>query len=195
MSENIPPKFAEMRQLMAAELAKHWKMFLFQGILIGLLGAIAILVPQVATLVVDLFIGWILIFGGVIRALTLFRSRNIPGTIWSVLASVLAIVLGFLLVFKPAEGVLTLTMVMIAFFIIQGVFSILLALQFRAHIRSWVWTLLSGVVDLFLAYLISRGWPDTASWAIGLLVGINMLFAGTALIFTAFAARNGAPNE
>ncbi|MDF2365822.1 HdeD family acid-resistance protein [Sneathiella sp.] len=195
MSENIPPKLEEMRQLMSAELAKHWKMFLFQGILIGLLGAIAILVPQVATLVVDLFIGWILIFGGVIRALTLFRSRSIPGTIWSVLASVLAIVLGFLLVFKPAEGVLTLTMVMVAFFIIQGVFSILLALQFRAHIRSWVWTLLSGVVDLFLAYLISRGWPDTASWAIGLLVGINMLFAGTALIFTAFAARNGAPNE
>ena len=85
-------------------------------------------------------------------------------------------------------------MVKVAFFFNQGVFSILLALQFRAHIRSWIWTLLSGVIDLFLAYLISRGWPDTASWAIGLLVGINMLFAGIALIFTAFAARNSAPD-
>lgn len=194
MSENMPPKLEEMRTLIAAEMAKHWKMFLFQGLLISLLGVIAILVPQVATLVVDLFIGWILIFGGIIRAFTLFRSRSLPGTIWSILASVLAIVLGLLLVFKPAEGVMTLTMVMIAFFIIQGVFSILLALQFRAHLRSWGWTLLSGVVDLVLAYLISRGWPDTASWAIGLLVGINMLFAGMALIFTAFAARNGAPD-
>jgi uncharacterized membrane protein HdeD (DUF308 family) len=194
MSENMPPKLEEMRSLIAAEMAKHWKTFLFQGLLISLLGAVAILVPQVATLVVDLFIGWILIFGGVIRALTLFRSRSLPGTIWSVLASVRAIVLGLLLVFKPAEGVMTLTMVMVAFFIIQGVFSILLAFQFRAHVRSWGWTLLSGVVDLVLAYLISRGWPDTASWAIGLLVGINMLFAGMALIFTAFAARNGAPD-
>ena len=195
MSDNIPPKLEEMRQLMATEMAKHWKMFLFQGILIGLLGAIAILVPQVATLVIDLFIGWILIFGGIIRALTLFRSRSLPGTLWSLLASILAIVLGFLLVLKPVEGILTLTMVMIAFFIIQGVFSILLALQFKAHIGSWGWTLLSGVVDLVLAYLIWRGWPDTASWAIGLLVGINMLFAGIALIFTALAARNSAPGE
>ncbi len=194
MSDNIPPKLEEMRQLMSAELAKHWKMFLFQGLLISLLGAIAILVPQVATLVIVLFIGWILIFGGGGRALALFRSRSLPGTIWSLLASILAIVLGLLLVLKPTEGVLTLTMVMVAFFIIQGVFSILLALQFRAHIRSWIWTLLSGVIDLFLAYLISRGWPDTASWAIGLLVGINMLFAGIALIFTAFAARNSAPD-
>lgn len=195
MSDNMPPKLEEMRHLMASELAKHWKMFLFQGLLIGLLGAIAILVPQVATLVIDLFIGWILIFGGIVRALTLFRSRSLPGTVWSLLAALLAIVLGFLLVFKPAEGVMTLTMVMVAFFIIQGVFSILLALQFKAHIRSWGWTLLSGVVDLILAYLIWHGWPDTASWAIGLLVGINMLFAGIALVFTAFAARNSAPEE
>ena len=195
MSDNMPPKLEEMRHLMASELAKHWKIFLFQGLLIGLLGAIAILVPQVATLVIDLFIGWILIFGGIVRALTLLRSRSLPGTLWSLLASVLAIVLGFLLVFKPTEGVMTLTMVMVTFFIIQGVFSILLALQFKAHIRSWGWTLLSGVVDLVLAYLIWRGWPDTASWAIGLLVGINMLFAGMALIFTAFAARNSAPEE
>lgn len=89
---------------------------------------------------------------------------------------------------------MTLTMVMVAFFIIQGFFSILLALQFRAHIRSWGWTLISGAIDLVLAYLIWRGWPDTASWAIGLLIGINMLFAGMALIFTALSARNSAPD-
>ncbi|MZR29173.1 HdeD family acid-resistance protein [Sneathiella litorea] len=194
MSDSIPPKLEEMRQNIAAELAKHWKLFLFQGLLVSLLGATAILVPQVATLAIDLFIGWIFIFGGIVRTLTLLRSRSLPGTLWSLLASVLAVVLGLLLVFKPTEGVLTLTMIMVAFFIIQGFFSILLALQFRAHIRSWAWTLVSGVVDLFLAYLIWRGWPDTASWAIGLLVGINMLFAGMALIFTALAVRNGAPD-
>ncbi len=194
MSDNVPSNLEEMRRLMAAELAKHWKLFLFQGIIVGLLGVIAIIAPQVATLVVDLFIGWIFVFGGIVRGLTLFRGRSLPGTFWSLLAAVLAVIFGLLLVLKPAEGVLTLTMIMVAFFIIQGVISVLLALQFRAHIRSWGWTLLSGIVDLFLAYLIWRGWPDTASWAIGLLVGINMLFAGMALIFTALAARNGAPD-
>jgi len=193
MSDNVPPKFEEMRQLITTELAKHWKLFLFQGLIISLLGATAIILPQVATLVIDLFIGWIFIFGGAVRGLTLFRSRSLPGTIWSLLAAVLAIALGFILILKPAEGVLTLTMLLIAFFIFQGVFSILLALQFRAHIGSWGWTLLSGIVDLVLAYFIWQGWPDTAGWALGLLVGINMLLAGVALIFTALAARNSAP--
>ena len=85
---------------------------------------------------------------------------------------------------------MTLTMIMVAFFIIQGVLSILLSLHFRRIVRSWGWTLLSGIVDLILAYLIWQGWPDTATWAIGLLVGINMLFAGMALITAAISLRN-----
>ena len=189
MSENVPPKLEELQRMMATELAKHWKLFLFQGVIISLLGVGAIIVPQIATLAIDIFIGWILIMAGIIRGITLFRSRSLPGTISSVLGALLAIVLGVLLIAKPAEGVLTLTMVLVALFIFQGVFSILIALQFRKHVRSWGWTMVSGIIDLFLAYLIMRGWPDTASWAIGLLVGINMLFVGVALISNAIAAK------
>ena len=189
MSENVPPNLEELQRMMATELAKHWKLFLFQGVIISLLGVGAIVVPQIATLAIDIFIGWILIMAGIIRGITLFRSRSLPGTILSVLGALLAIVLGVLLIAKPAEGVLTLTMVLVALFIFQGVFSILIALQFRKHVRSWGWTMVSGIIDLFLAYLIMRGWPDTASWAIGLLVGINMLFVGVALISNAIAAK------
>ena len=189
MSENVSPKLEELQRMMATELAKHWKLFLFQGVIISLLGVGAIVVPQIATLAIDIFIGWILIMAGIIRGITLFRSRSLPGTILSVLGALLAIVLGVLLIAKPAEGVLTLTMVLVALFIFQGVFSILIALQFRKHVRSWGWTMVSGIIDLFLAYLIMRGWPDTASWAIGLLVGINMLFVGVALISNAIAAK------
>ena len=189
MSENVPPKLEELQRMMATELAKHWKLFLFQGVIISLLGVGAIVVPQIATLAIDIFIGWILIMAGIIRGITLFRSRSLPGTILSVLGALLAIVLGVLLIAKPAEGVLTLTMVLVALFIFQGVFSILIALQFRKHVRSWGWTMVSGIIDLFLAYLIMRGWPDTASWAIGLLVGINMLFVDVALISNAIAAK------
>ena len=194
MSDNIPPDLDDLRQLMAAELAKHWKLFLFQGIVMGVLGALAIVVPQVATLVVDIFVGWLFLVGGIVRGLTIFRTRSLPGTAWSVLAAILAIILGLLLILQPAQGVLTLTMVLVAFFIIQGIASIFLALQFRTHLKTWGWTLVSGIVDLVLAYLIWKGWPDTATWAIGLLVGINMLFAGMALVFTALAARAGSPD-
>ncbi|MCF8466258.1 MAG: HdeD family acid-resistance protein [Sneathiella sp.] len=194
MSDNIPPQLDELRRLMAAELATHWKLFLFQGVVMGVLGALAIVVPQVATLVVDIFVGWLFLVGGIVRGLTIFRTRSLPGTLWSVLAAILAVILGLLLILQPAQGVLTLTMVLVAFFIIQGIASILLALQFRTHLKTWGWTLFSGVVDLVLAYLIWKGWPDTASWAIGLLVGINMLFAGMALVFTALAARSGSPD-
>ncbi|MEX1034699.1 MAG: HdeD family acid-resistance protein [Sneathiella sp.] len=191
MSENIPPKFEELQQMMAAEFAKHWKLFLFQGLIISLLGVGAIVLPQIATLAIDIFIGWVLIMGGIIRGMTLFRSRSLPGTVLSLLGALLAVVLGVLLIVKPAEGVLTLTMVLVALFIFQGVFSILVALQFRKHVKSWGWTMVSGIVDLFLAYFIMLGWPDTANWAIGLLVGINLLFVGMALISTALASRPG----
>ncbi|WP_373087308.1 HdeD family acid-resistance protein [Sneathiella sp.] len=193
MSDGIPPEMTELRRNMAAEFSKHWKFFLFQGIVLGVLGVMAIVLPQVATVVVAIFVGWLFFIGGIVRGLTIFRSRTLPGTLWSALAALLAIVLGLLLILQPLQGVLTLTMVLIAIFIVQGIVSVVVALQFRTHLRSWVWTLLSGIVDLVLAYMIWSGWPGTASWAIGLLVGINMLFAGMALISTALSARAGTP--
>ena len=189
MSEITPPGLDDLRQKIAAELSKHWKLILFQGILMALLGIGAILLPQIATLAVNIFIGWLLVIGGIFRAITLFQSPRLPGAGWSILATLLAIIVGILLLAKPLEGILTLTMVMLAFFIIQGILSILMSLHFRKMVRSWGWTLLSGIVDLILAYLIWQGWPDTATWAIGLLVGINMLFAGMALIMAALGLR------
>ena len=82
-----------------------------------------------------------------------------------------------------------LAMVLVAFFIVEGIASILGAIQHRRHLRSWVWVLFSGVVDLLLAWLIWAGWPSSADWAIGLLVGINMIFFGLSLVMTALAAR------
>ena len=85
--------------------------------------------------------------------------------------------------------VITLTIVLVAFFIIEGIAVIIAAIRFREQFPGWGWTLFSGVVDLVLAYLIWRGWPSSAGWAIGLLAGINMLFFGLSLTMTAVAAR------
>jgi uncharacterized membrane protein HdeD (DUF308 family) len=150
---------------------------------------LAVVEPNVATVAVGIFVGWLFFIGGIFRAASVWHSRRMPGFAWSMLTAVLAIVLGLILILRPLAGVLTLTMVLIAFFIVEGVASILAAIQHRQHLRSWGWLLFSGIVDLLLAYLIWAGWPSSADWAIGLLVGVNMLFFGLSLVMTALAAR------
>jgi uncharacterized membrane protein HdeD (DUF308 family) len=178
-----------LRRQLGLTIHAHWKLFLAQGIVLMILGFLAVAVPIVATLAVEIFVGWLFFVAGLFRAVWVWRSRQTPGFAWSFLAAVLAIVLGVVLIARPLAGILTLTMVLVAFFIIEGIFSIIGAIEHRQHLRSWGWVLFSGIVDLLLAYLIWAGWPSSASWAIGLLVGINMLFLGLSLVMTALAAR------
>lgn len=184
-----PTDIEGVRRQLAATIHRHWKLFLVQGIVIMVLGLLAVAVPNLATLAVEIFVGWLFFVAGIFRAVSVWHSRQMPGFAWSLLAAVLAIVLGVILILRPLAGVLTLTMVLVAFFIVEGIASIIGAIEHRRHLRSWGWVLFSGVVDLLLAYLIWQGWPSSASWAIGLLVGINMLFLGLSLVMTALAAR------
>jgi uncharacterized membrane protein HdeD (DUF308 family) len=186
---SIRPDIEDIRRQMAATIHAHWKLVLAQGIVMMVLGFLAVAEPNVATIAVGIFVGWLFFIGGIFRALSLWQSRGMPGFAWSLLTALLAIVLGLILIFRPLAGVLTLTMVLIAFFILEGITAIVLAVQHREHLRSWGWVLFSGIVDLLLAFLIWDGWPSSADWAIGLLVGINMLFFGLSLVMTALAAR------
>ena len=106
----------------------------------------------------------------------------------------LAIVVGGLLLARPISGAFSLTIVLVAFFIIEGVVSIMFALDHKRELSGrWGWMLFSGIVDLVLATLVFTGLPSTAAWAIGLLVGINMIFGGSALIAMALHAKDAAP--
>lgn len=194
MVDSSSPQLEQIQRKFAEAIQAHWKLFLIQGIVMMLLGLIAVALPNIATLAIAIFIGWLFLIGGVVRALSVWRARAAPGFGWSLATALLAIVLGLILVLRPLEGVLTLTMVLIALFIIEGVAAIVIALEFRRHIRQWGWTLFNGIVDLVLAWLIFQGWPSTAAWAIGLLVGINMLFLGLSLTMTALAGRAMRPS-
>jgi uncharacterized membrane protein HdeD (DUF308 family) len=178
-----------IRRQMAATIHGHWKLVLAQGIVMMVLGILAVAEPNVATFAISIFVGWLFFIGGIFRALWIWRSRAMPGFAWSLLTALLAILFGLILIFRPLTGALTLTMVLVAFFILEGITAIVLAVQHREHLRSWGWVLFSGVIDLLLAYLIWAGWPSSADWAIGLLVGINMLFFGLSLVMTSLAAR------
>jgi uncharacterized membrane protein HdeD (DUF308 family) len=186
---SIQPDIDSIRRQMAATIHAHWKLVLAQGIVMMVLGLLAVAEPNVATIAIGIFVGWLFFIGGIFRALSVWQARGMPGFAWSLLTALLAIVLGLILIFRPLAGVLTLTMVLIAFFILEGITAIALAVQHREHLRSWGWVLFSGIIDLLLAYLIWAGWPSSADWAIGLLVGINMLFFGLSLVMTALAAR------
>lgn len=189
MSSEPKQPLEDIQRQVKTSLYEHWRILLAQGVVMIALGGAAILLPNIATLAIEILIGSLFLFGGVIRLLSLARCRGIPGHGWSVVLALVATILGVVLLAQPAKGVLTLTMVLVAFFIVEGIIAIAAALALRPMLRGWVWTLFCGAVDLALAYLIWRGWPDSAGWAIGLLVGINMFFLGLSLTMTAVSVR------
>jgi uncharacterized membrane protein HdeD (DUF308 family) len=195
MSNQALPDLDGIHHQLAAATQAHWKRFLAEGVVMMVLGLLAIAVPNIATLAIEIFIGWLFLIGGVFRTISLLQSPRMPGFGWALLTALLAIALGLVLILRPIAGVLTLTLALVAFFILEGIAAILLAIEHRPHLPSWGWVLFSGLVDLLLAYLIWQGWPSSAGWAIGLLVGINMVFVGLSLIMTALAARLMAPEK
>src|ERR1700730_11133452 len=118
-------------------------------------------------------------------------ARAMPGFWWSLVSAVLALIAGVLLLAQPVEGTLTLTIVVGAYFLAEGVTTIMYALEHRRELSErWSWMLFAGLLDILIAAMIIAGLPGSAEWAIGLLVGINLLFGGAALIGVALAARN-----
>ncbi len=188
MSTN--PDIAKVQRAVQSALHEHWKLYLIEGILLLIFGALAILVPPIATLAITILFGWLLLFSGAMGLVTTFAMRQAPGFWWSLVSAALAVAVGILLLAKPMSGALSLTLLMIIFFVIEGVASIMFALQHKRELSGqWGWMLVSGVVDLVLAVMIFAGLPATAAWALGLLLGINMIFGGSALIAMALHAR------
>jgi len=176
-----------------AALHEHWVLFLVEGVVLLVLGATAVVLPPIATLAVTILFGWLFLVSGIVGLVTTFWMRQAPGFWWSLASAVLGIVVGALLLASPVTGALSLTLVLIAFFLIEGAVSIMFALDHRRELSGqWGWMLMSGIIDLALAIMIFAGLPSTAAWAVGLLVGINMIFGGTALIAMALHARKAA---
>lgn len=182
---------AKIQRAVANALHDHWKLYLVEGIVLVALGAIAIVIPPLATLAVTILFGWLFLLSGVMGLVTTFWMRHAPGFWWSLISGLLGIVVGILLLTRPLTGAVSLTLLLISFFIIEGLASIMFALDHKRELTGqWGWMLVSGIVDLLLSVMIFAGLPSTAAWAIGLLVGINMVFGGSALIAMALHARN-----
>jgi uncharacterized membrane protein HdeD (DUF308 family) len=185
------PTLVEMQRTIGDTLRAHWRLYVFQGVLMIVLGVLAVAAPTFATLTVDIYVGWLFLISGVLGLIAMFSARNVPGFLWTLVTALLSIVVGGVLLWKPVEGALSLTIVLTAFFIVEGVFQAAAALIYRDAIPStWGWLLASGLADLALAAIIVAGWPGTAAWVLGLLVGVNLLTTGWAVVMVALGARD-----
>ncbi len=182
---------AGLQDRIRAAIQLHWKAFLIEGIVLVVLGLAAIIVPALASLAITIFLGWLFLVSGVVGLAMTFWARQMPGFWWSLLSALLALGAGIVLLARPVQGTLTLTIVVGAYFLAEGVFTIMYALAHRRELSErWGWLLASGAVDLILAGIIIAGLPGSALWAIGLLVGFDMAFGGISLIGMALAARD-----
>ncbi len=154
-----------------------WTMF--QGILLIVFGALAIAFPLLGTIVVEqLFAALLLIAGGYALAASLGRKESSTASrVVSGLWAVLTLATGLLLMFQVGAGILTLTILLAAYFAAQGLVTIIAAFKFSGTNTMW-FMLLSGVVSLVLAWMIFSGFPGSATWMLGLLFGINLIFTG-----------------
>jgi uncharacterized membrane protein HdeD (DUF308 family) len=155
-----------------------------------LLGIGAIIVPPIAGLAVTLLLGWLFLVGGIFGLVVTYWARDMPGFWWSLFSAALSVLAGLVLIARPMEGLLTLTVVLTAFFVLEGIASIMFALEHKRELSGrWGWMIAAGLFDLLIAVMIFAGLPGSAAWAIGLLVGINMVFGGSSLIGMALAAK------
>src|SRR5260370_25178304 len=162
------PTFVEMQRTIGDTLRAHWRLYVLQGVLMIVLGVLAIAAPVFATVAVDIYVGWLFLISGVLGLIAMFSARNVPGFLWTLITALLSIVVGGVLLWKPVEGALSLTIVLTAFFIAEGVFQATAALIYRdAMPGSWGWMLVSGLADLALAAIILMGWPESGAWLLG----------------------------
>src|ERR1700736_1657519 len=127
----VTPNPQEVHAALGRALHDHWGLFLTEGIILVILGVIAIVVPPLATLAATIVIGWLFVISGIAGLIMAFQARHAPGFWWALLSAVIALVAGGLLLWQPLVGVLSLTFVLIAFFLIDGVLSIFLAIEHR----------------------------------------------------------------
>jgi len=175
------------------ELKHHWGRFVVLGAALIVLGVVALGSAGIATIASVFVFGWILVVAGILETIHAWRVRGWSGVMRHVLGGVLSFVVGGLIVANPAAGMLSLTLLMAAFFIVGGIFRIVTALSFRFAGRGWA--VAGGVVTVALGAMIAAEWPVSAVWVIGTFVGIDLIFDGWSLIMAGLGARELAADD
>jgi uncharacterized membrane protein HdeD (DUF308 family) len=186
MKDATPPTPPEI----AMEIKSGGGWMIGLGILTVIFGMIAITTPAITGLAVSLMVGIFLAAGGVMQIIHAFKIPSGGGRrIFLILAGLFAVGFGLFMTTQPVKSLLAMTLVLVAFFLVDGVCKIIDAFHLKPE-KGWGWVLASGIITLVLAIMIWRRWPVSGAWAIGTLFGINILFSGWAMIFTGGALRS-----
>jgi uncharacterized membrane protein HdeD (DUF308 family) len=169
----------------------YWLQMLAEGIILIILGWLAFSLPYFApATVLNAILGWLFVVSGLVGLVTTAGGRHGPGFWWSLLSAVLAIAVGSTLMEWPTANSIPITYLLTIFFVIEGIATIMYALSHRRQLSGrWEWMFASGCVDLALAALVVLGLPATVPFTVGILVGINMVFGGSALLAMAIYAH------
>jgi uncharacterized membrane protein HdeD (DUF308 family) len=169
-------------------LSRSWKPLMAAGVLAILIGCVAILVPAVAAVGTAIFIGWVLLIAGAFMIAAAFSAHSVGTLLWRMLWAVLTVIVGLWLIVEPHNGTLTLTLVLGIYFLFMGLTRVTLAFIARGQPNAG-WLGLSGVCGLLIGILVLAKFPSSADWVIGLLVGIDLIFAGWTLTSVALLGK------
>ncbi len=159
------------------------------GILLIVLGIVAIAQPAVSTIFAETWFALILISGGGAKLTYAFQTRNSGGFVWKLLLSILYIATGVMLFVSPLKGALTLTLLLGSFLLTEGLFELILAFRLRPQ-QNWTWVLGDGIITLLLGGIVWFQWPFNAPWLIGTLVGVSVLSTGISRVMLSLNTRS-----
>lgn len=179
---------SELHKLGVDELRRKWGWFVALGILLVILGTVAIGASVLTTLVSVVFIGWLMIVGGAMETVHAFSCKAWGGFFIDLLAGILYTVAGFLIVSNPGASAIMLTLMIAMLLIFEGVFRLVVAIAVRFH--NSMWLIFHAVIDLLLGFSIWQSWPLSGLWVIGLFVGIDMIVNGWTLFMLGLTAKN-----
>ena len=176
------------REAMRETVKRYSLWYLIQGALLVAAGVLAIIYPIISSVAVIILLGWLLIISGVAQGISLLGARHVPHFWLQLVSVILAFLIGFLFLRDPAQGLLTVTLLLIVFFMIEGISKIVFALTIRPF-PHWGWVLASGLVGIVLSLVLWASLPVTALWLVGLLLGIQLISVGGALAHLAWQVR------
>lgn len=186
-SLSLDAAVAESRAHVEKVVRRNTGLFLVQAVLMVIAGIVALGYPLVTTLAVTLFLGWMLIFSGIVQAITLIANSRLPHFWLQLVSAVLSVVVGVLFVRNPGVAVTTLALLLVIYFFVEGIAKVVLAISVRP-LPNWGWILVSGIIGLLLGVWLMMN-PALSIVFLGVFIGIQLIAEGIAIGWMALGLR------
>jgi len=176
------------REAMRQTVKRYSLWYLVEGVLLVVAGILAVIFPVISSVAAVVLLGWLLIISGALQGISLVGAGHVPHFWLQLISVILAVLIGLLLLRHPGNGLLTITLLLIVFFMIEGISKVVFALTIRPF-PNWGWVLGSGLIGILLSLILWVRIPVTAVWLIGLLLGIELISVGAAIAYLAWQVR------